>query len=184
MTCTRLPPLKICIRPFQDSDWPQVWAFLAPTIAAGTTYAYPPESSEEELRTLWTRNENVAYVAEVEGGDAGASEVVPAGTIVGLFRIKPNQPGQGAHVANGSYVTSPVAQGRGVGRRLCEESQRIARERGFRAMQFNLVVATNVGAHALWESCGFTTVATLPEAFKLPDGRYVDAHIMFKSLQE
>ena len=46
-----------------------------------------------------------------------------------------------------------------------EGSLDLARARGFRAMQFNFVVATNTGAIALWERMGFATLGRLPGAF-------------------
>ena len=39
---------------------------------------------------------------------------------------------------------------------------------GYRAMQFNAVVATNAGAVALWRSLGFTVVGAVPDAFDHP----------------
>ena len=41
-----------------------------------------------------------------------------------------------------------------------------ARARGFRAMQFNFVVASNTRAVGLWQSLGFAIVGRLPGAFK------------------
>jgi len=49
-------------------------------------------------------------------------------------------------------------------------------------MQFNAVVETNTGAVALWLSLGFEVLGTVPEGFRLPDGRYVGLHIMHRRL--
>ena len=76
------------------------------------------------------------------------------------YFIKPNQPGQGAHVCNCGYVVAPVAQGQGVASLMCEHSQQQAVAMGFRAMQFNLVVASNVRAVRLWQHLGFAIVGT------------------------
>ena len=54
--------------------------------------------------------------------------------------------------------------------------------RGF-AMQFNFVVSTNERAVRLWQSFGFEIVGTLPRAFDHPRAGYVDAFVMFKSLE-
>ena len=53
---------------------------------------------------------------------------------------------------------------------------------GFRAMQFNFVVATNTRAIATWERAGFDTVGRLPGAFRHPQDGYVDALVMYRSL--
>jgi ribosomal protein S18 acetylase RimI-like enzyme len=53
---------------------------------------------------------------------------------------------------------------------------------GYRAMQFNAVVATNAGAIALWESLGFRILATVPDAFDHPTHGLVGLHIMHRPL--
>jgi ribosomal protein S18 acetylase RimI-like enzyme len=58
---------------------------------------------------------------------------------------------------------SEQARGSGVGSRLCEHSQAEAISRGYRAMQYNLVVATNEHAVRLWLRMGFRIVGTLPQ---------------------
>jgi len=103
-------------------------------------------------------------------------------TLLGTYFIKANQPGLGSHVCNCGYVVSPAASGRGVATALCEHSQQFAREQGFRAMQFNFVVATNERAVKLWERMGFAVVGRLPGAFRHLRLGYVDALVMFKSL--
>jgi ribosomal protein S18 acetylase RimI-like enzyme len=60
--------------------------------------------------------------------------------------------------------------------------QREAVRRGFRAMQFNLVVSTNEGAIHLWQKLGFDIVGTLPGAFRHPQQGYVDAFVIYKKL--
>jgi ribosomal protein S18 acetylase RimI-like enzyme len=57
-----------------------------------------------------------------------------------------------------------------------------AAARGFRAMQFNIVVSTNAAAVALWRSLGFVPVGTLPGAFRHPALGEVDALVMFRRL--
>ena len=46
-----------------------------------------------------------------------------------------------------------------------------------------LVVETNERAVRLWESFGFTILATVPEAFRHPDRRLVGLHIMHRFLR-
>ena len=158
------------IRPLRDEDWPGVWALLRATFAAGDTYTFPPDSSEADIRKAWVETPLATFVAR-EGK-----------TLLGTYFIKPNQPGLGSHVCNCGYVVAPESRGRGVAAAMCEHSQQFARERGFRAMQFNFVVATNVRAVKLWERLGFAVVGRLPGAFHHRDLGYVDALVMYKSL--
>jgi ribosomal protein S18 acetylase RimI-like enzyme len=58
-----------------------------------------------------------------------------------------------------------------------------ARERGFRAMQFNFVISSNEGAVRLWQSCGFEIVGQLPDAFDHPRLGLVDAFVMYRAVR-
>ena len=85
-------------------------------------------------------------------------------------------------MANCGYVTSTAAQGRGIGRAMCRHSLKRAKERGFRAMQFNFVVISNTRAVELWKSLGFDVVGRLPGAFEHPELGFVDALVMYKQI--
>jgi ribosomal protein S18 acetylase RimI-like enzyme len=79
-------------------------------------------------------------------------------------------------------MVTPTARGLGIGRAMGEHSLTEARRLGFRAMQFNFVVATNEPAVKLWKQLGFEIVATLPGAFRHLSRGYVDAYVMYRSL--
>mgnify|MGYP001179023221 CR=1 FL=1 len=104
------------------------------------------------------------------------------GALLGTYYLKPNRAGPGDHVCNCDYIVSEDARGQAVVTQLCEHSQREAVRRGFRAMQFNLVVSTNEGAIHLWQKLGFDIVGTLPGAFRHPQQGYVDAFVIYKKL--
>lgn len=159
------------IRPFQPTDWPALWLILQTTFAAGDTYTFSPQSTETEIHKAWVELPAATFVACNE-----------AGNILGTYFIKPNQPGLGAHVCNCGYVVSTAAQGQGIASQMCEHSQKLAVEMGFRAMQFNFVVSTNTGAVRLWQKLGFEIVGTLPEVFQHQKLGFVDALVMFKNL--
>jgi ribosomal protein S18 acetylase RimI-like enzyme len=159
------------IRPFGSSDWPRLWPLLQATIASGDAYAFDPQSSETDIHLAWIEAPTATFVACGDGG-----------RIVGSYFIKPNQPGLGSHVCNCGYVTAAAARGQGIATALCEHSQVQARAMGIRAMQFNLVVATNEQAVRLWLKLGFAVVGRLPGAFAHRALGDVDALVMFKSL--
>lgn len=163
-------PMRFVIRSYQPDDWPQLRPILRTTIATGDTYAFPPDSTEEEIKDLWVEAPLATYVACAEG------------MVIGSYKIQPNQPGLGSHVCNCGYVVSPAARGRGVAASMCEHSQAEALRLGFLAMQFNLVVVTNVDAVHLWKKLGFQIVGTLPNAFRHRQLGLVDAHVMYKKL--
>ena len=102
--------------------------------------------------------------------------------VVGSYYLRANNRGGGAHVANCGYIVAPAAMGRGVARAMCAHSLDRARERGFRAMQFNFVISSNERAVRLWQSCGFAIVGRLPGAFEHPRLGFVDALVMYRTL--
>lgn len=158
------------IRPYQSSDDDALWSALAPAIQSGETLALPTDMSRDAALGYWTADDRQCFVAEREG------------ELLGSFYIRANQLGGGGHVANGGYVTLPEARGQGVARAMCLSSLGLAAEQGFRAMQFNFVVSSNLAALTLWQRCGFAIVGRLPEAFHHPRLGYVDALVMARRL--
>lgn len=158
------------IRQTTDADFAQIWPIFLEIVAAGTTYAIDPDTDEAGARRIWMDAPQETWVA------------VEDGVVLGTYYIKANHAGGGAHVCNCGYMVASSAQGRGIARAMCEQSQERAVEIGFRAMQFNFVLVTNVGAIGLWKKLGFDEVGRLPEAFEHPSEGYVDALVMFKGL--
>ena len=157
------------IRTAAAGDWSRIWPFFRDIVAAGETYAYPEDLTEETARPLWMDGHVV--VAEEEDG-----------TILGSAKMGPNRPGRGAHVSTASFMVDPAAQGRGVGRALGEYAVEWARGAGYHSMQFNAVVETNTGAVALWQALGFQVLTTVPEAFESRRHGRVGLHIMYQKL--
>ncbi|MFC3711424.1 GNAT family N-acetyltransferase [Sphingoaurantiacus capsulatus] len=162
--------MGLIIRPAAEADRAAIWSIIAPTLRAGETYTLPRDMREADALAYWFAPSHAPFVVE------------DAGEVVGTYYLRANQQGGGAHVANCGYMTSAAATGRGIARAMCEHSQTEARARGFRAMQFNIVISTNTRAVALWESCGFAVVGRLPGAFDHPTAGFVDALVMFKTL--
>jgi L-amino acid N-acyltransferase YncA len=158
------------IRPAEPSDAPAIWAILEPIIREGEFFAYRRDLQWDEMDGLWHGPGREVFVVEVDG------------EVVGTYYIKPNQEGGGRHVANGGYATAKNQRGKGLARAMCLHSLDVARERGFRAMQFNFVVSSNVRAVHLWRSLGFQIVGTLPLAFIRPGGEEVDVFVMHRFL--
>ena len=137
---------------------------------AGETYTLPRDLTREEAFAYWFTPGNEVFVAEDDAA------------VVGTYFLHANQKGGGDHVANCGYITAPAESGRGVARAMCAHSLDHARASGFRAMQFNFVVSSNIRAVKLWRSFGFETVGRLPEAFRHPTLGYVDALVMYRKL--
>jgi L-amino acid N-acyltransferase YncA len=159
------------IREATSEDWPQIWPFFSATVRAGETYAYDENLTSEAASALWLERPPGRTVVAVEDG-----------VVHGSAKMGPNREGRGAHIGTASFMVSPAARGRGVGRLLAEHVVAWHREQGFRGIQFNAVVETNTAAVRLWESLGFTVVGTVPGAFRHPEHGYVGLHVMFLPL--
>lgn len=140
-------------------------------IRAGETYTLPRDLTRDDALAYWFSPGHHVHVCNDDAGE-----------IVGTYFLHTNAGGGGSHVANCGYVTAESAGGRGVARAMCAHSLDLAKELGYRAIQFNFVVATNVRAVRLWESFGFDVVGRLPGAFNHPTQGRVDALVMFKTL--
>jgi ribosomal protein S18 acetylase RimI-like enzyme len=160
----------VAIRLATSNDHDAIWSILEPVIRAGETYTLPREMSREEALEYWFGPEKETFVWE------------ESGVVLGTYFLKANQQGGGAHVANCGYVTSVAAQGRGIARAMCLHSLEQAKQRGFRAMQFNFVISTNERAVKLWSSLGFEIVGHLSRAFEHPELGFVDALVMYRQL--
>jgi ribosomal protein S18 acetylase RimI-like enzyme len=158
------------IRAATANDSDAIWKILEPVIRGGDTYTLPADMTREGALAYWNSPGHAVFVAEENG------------EIIGTYYLRANQKGGGAHVANCGYMTVPSASGRGVARAMCKHSLEYAKERGFRAMQFNFVVSSNERAVRLWESFGFEIVGRLPLAFVHPTLGPVDALVMFRQL--
>jgi L-amino acid N-acyltransferase YncA len=160
----------ISIRRARESDFDSIWQIFHQVVEEGETYTYDPSTTKEEARAIWMSEAVETYVACL--GER----------VVGTYILKPNQPGLGSHVANAGYMVAATAQGQGVGRAMCEHSLAAAREAGFLAMQFNMVVSTNQAAVRLWKKLGFAIVGTLPKTFRHQRLGLVDAYVMHRFL--
>lgn len=96
------------------------------------------------------------------------------GEIVGLYILHPNNIGRCGHIANASYAVKADQRGKRIGEKLVVHSLEMAKQAGFRIMQFNAVVANNKGAISLYKKLGFKELGTIPGGFKMDDGTFVD----------
>jgi len=160
------------IRPAGARDLDAMGAIFQAVVATGTTYVFAPETSREEGLAYFVGPGIVSWVVEDEG------------RVIGMYKLIPNRPGLGSHVANASFMVDPHHAGRGVGAAMGRHCLREARRAGFLSMQFNFVVSTNTPAVTLWKKLGFQIVGTLPKAFNHREHGLVDAYVMYRFLDD
>lgn len=140
-------------------------------IEPGDTYVFAPDTSRDDAFEYWFGTGVKTFVVEDEE------------QIVGMYKLVANQRDLGSHVANASFMVNPHSQGKGIGKLMGLHCIEEAKKAGYLAIQFNFVVSTNESAVALWEKLGFSIVGTLPKAFKHKHLGYVDAYVMYRSLE-
>jgi len=129
----------INIRETNEEDFDQIWEIIQEVISDGDTYVFAPDSSMEKMLEFWCGADKHTYVAIIKN------------KVVGTFFLKENFPDLGSHVANAGYMTAASSSGLGIGKLMGEFSIKEARQLGYKAMQFNMVIKTNEGAIRLWK---------------------------------
>ena len=120
---------------------------------------------QEECLTLAT---GTAFFAEQSY--TGVAEV--EGEVVGLYILHPNNIGRCGHICNTSYAVASQHRGKHIGEQLVLDSLRMGKELGFRILQFNAVVESNIHARHLYERLGFVQLGVIPGGFRMKDGHY------------
>jgi ribosomal protein S18 acetylase RimI-like enzyme len=159
------------IREATINDRAAIWEIFEKVIQTGDTFVFDPQTPKEDLEKLWFAPGMNTYVAEENR------------KITGSYFIKPNQVGLGSHIANCGYMVHPDARGKGIGRELCDHSIFMAHKLGYKGIQFNIVVSTNITAVKLWEQSGFKIIGAIPGGFHHRELGYVDAYIMFREIK-
>ena len=137
-----------------------------------------------ELIRIWNEvvEEGIAFPQEEaldmrSGEDFFASQSYTGvaeedGKIYGLYILHPNNVGRCGHICNASYAVSSDSRGKHIGEQLVKDCLLKGRELGFRVLQFNAVVESNVHARHLYERLGFIQLGTIPGGFRMKDGHY------------
>jgi len=154
---------------------------------------YAKEDLEDMLR-IWNEvvEEGIAFPQEEcldmnSGADFFASQSYTGvaeidGRIVGLYILHPNNVGRCGHICNASYAVSSEARGKHIGEQLVLNCLKKAKELGFRVLQFNAVVESNIHARHLYERLGFEQLGMIPGGFRMKDGHYENICPYFHTL--
>ena len=162
--------MEINIRAAKTEDLEAVWQMWKVIMSQKIYFPYDDTYTKKDIENSWINFNNHVFVAVKEK------------EIVGAYIIKDNQPGYGKHIANASYLVKTNQRGQGIGHQLCKHSLKMAKEIGYRGMQFNIVVSTNKSAIKTWLDFGFEIIGTVPEGFYHVEKGYVDTHIFFRKL--
>lgn len=142
------------------------------------------ENDLEAMIQIWNEvvEEGIAFPQEecLEKGSGSAFFAAQSytgvadvdGEILGLYILHPNNVGRCGHICNASYAVSSKARGKHIGEQLVLDCLGMGKKLGFRVLQFNAVVESNVHARHLYERLGFKQLGTIPGGFRMKDGHY------------
>jgi L-amino acid N-acyltransferase YncA len=168
----QLNDLGFALDQFRQEDEEQLYHIFRSVVDTGSQFPYECNSLEEFHRQFLNSQFKV-YVCHSSNNE-----------VVGGFYLKSNFPGRSSHLANAAYMIHESYRGKGIGTLLVKASLQIARDLGFHAMQFNMVLSQNVSAIRLYQKLGFDIVGTLPKAVRNPDQSYQDGYIMYRKFED
>lgn len=149
------------IRKYEETDIREAMAIWNAVVREGIAFPQVEELTESTAEDFFN-NQSYTGIAV----DSGTNE------IVGLYILHPNNVGRCGHICNTSYAVKEGKRGLHIGEKLVKDSLKIGAKLGFRILQFNAVVATNIYALHLYERLGFTQLGVIPRGFKMKDGHY------------
>ena len=120
------------------------------------------------------------FLTEKTGAEFFASQsycgvaVDDSGKVVGLYILHPNNVGRCGHICNASYAVSSKCRGQHIGEKLVLDCIAQAKKIGFKILQFNAVVESNIHARHLYERIGFTQLGVIPNGFRMKDGHFAN----------
>ena len=150
---------EIIVRAYREADLPAMTAICNEVVEEGM--AFPQEEClDPESGRAFFAGQSHTGVAEM------------GGKIVGLYILHPNNVGRCGHICNASYAVASEARGRHIGEQLVLDCLKMGKKLGFRILQFNAVVESNVHARRLYERLGFIQLGTIPGGFRMKDGHF------------
>ena len=159
------------IRSYTLSDLPAMIAIWNEVVEDGI--AFPQEDCLTiETGSDFFASQSYTGVAEIDGN------------IVGLYILHPNNVGRCGHICNASYAVSSACRGQHIGEKLVLDCLDKAKELGFRVLQFNAVVESNIHARHLYERLGFVQLGTIPGGFRMKDGHYENICPYYRVLED
>lgn len=147
------------IRKYEDGDLSAMTAIWNEVVEEGN--AFPQEELLDDITGKeFFASQSYTGVAEDEG------------KIVGLYILHPNNVGRCGHICNASYAVGSIHRGKHIGEKLVKDCIATAKKTGFKVLQFNAVVESNIHARHLYERLGFQQLGTIPDGFRMKDGSY------------
>ena len=150
------------VRAWRPEDVPAMREIWNEVVRAGTAFPQENELAEKDAADFFA-GQSACGVAEGENKE-----------VAGLYILHPNNVGRCGHICNASYAVRADRRGQHIGEALVRHCMARGKELGFRILQFNAVVRSNVPALRLYERLGFVQLGVIPGGFRRKDGVYED----------
>ena len=160
--------MNIIIREAEKEDLPELIRIWNEVVEDGMAFPQKDLLDEKTGSEFFSSMYTAAAVAD--------------GKVVGLYILHPNNIGRIGHIANASYAVDRNIRGQHIGEKLVRDSLAQAGKQGYRIMQFNAVVASNIHAFHLSLREGCADLGMIPGGFHNKNGEYEDIHVMYKVL--
>ena len=162
--------METVIREYRSSDIKDMIRIWNEVVEEGIAFPQEDFLNEETGREFFA-SQTYCGVAQNESGK-----------LLGLYILHPNNIGRCGHICNASYAVRSDSRGLHIGESLVKDCLVQGKEHGFRILQFNAVVSTNIHARHLYERLGFTQLGTIPSGFRMKDGKYTDICPYYREL--
>lgn len=162
---------SLSVRAYKNEDLSAMTEIWNEVVKYGVAFPQTEPLTENEAADFF-KSQDYCGVAELNGN------------ILGLYILHPNNVGRCGHIANASYAVKGQSRGLHIGEALVKHSLSAAYEKGFRIMQFNAVVSSNIHARHLYERLGFQKLGIIPNGFRLNGGKYEDIVLYYIELEK
>lgn len=153
----------ITVRKYQTQDMVEAMNIWNEVVREGVAFPQVDELTETTADDFFSSQSYTGIATDDETGE-----------IVGLYILHPNNEGRCGHICNTSYAVKSVRRGQHIGEQLVKDSLAVGARLGFRILQFNAVVASNIHALHLYQRLGFTQLGRIPRGLRMKDGHYED----------
>ena len=158
------------IREYTENDIPSLVEIWNEVIRDGVAFPQLDELDTESGKTFF-------------GAQSYTGAADDNGKVVGLYILHPNNVGRCGHIGNASYAVMSSMRGQHIGEMLVKDCLDQAKLLGFKLLQFNAVVESNIHARHLYERLGFVCLGTIPGGFLMKDGSYENIWLYYYRLQ-
>ena len=121
------------VRRYEETDKKETMAIWNAVVREGIAFPQDEELTDETADAFFMSQSYTGIAVDSETNE-----------IVGLYILHPNNVGRCGHICNTSYAVKEGKRGLHIGEQLVKDSLKTGASFGFRILQFNAVVATNM----------------------------------------